>query len=436
MSQSPVTGQEVYRYAATGRRAVKTHTQQRGAACAARQQVRYLPGLEVRLGRTGSPRETVRRVAEAGSVRINCKGAGRQVRYSLSDRSGSAVTELDGAGACVSRETFYPFGGTAAREGKPAYKTKGYAGKERDVTGLLHYGFRSYAPWLMRWLNPDPAGTADGLNLFRLCRNNPVTLGDPDGLAPGDEELPPLKRFMRRWEAETRPAPQPAIIVPAPPAPHTVESAAAGSAQRHEERLDLTLADRARAQAEQQNRPVTPASPGTSQHFAASLTRQSLPYVPPHLLKTSPPVNIVSPHIIAPTTAPPELPEETLFRPGTSDEAPANYLRPTVEHTGKHLTQENIDSLIQQARGSNAIACFLCLHKYCYSLGSFKSHLLHQHTQRETFKCTECNFSTTYYINFTRHQSRHQLSGLNKCNICSYHALTTIGLKRHERQNH
>jgi RHS repeat-associated protein len=175
---------------------MKTHTQQRGSAGAARQQVRYLPGLEVRPGRSGGRRETVRHVAEAGSVRINCDGAGRQVRYSLSDRSGSAVTELDGAGACVSRETFYPFGGTAAREGKPAYKTKGYAGKERDATGLLHYGFRSYAPWLMRWLNPDPAGTVDGLNLYRMVRNNPVTLGDKDGRNPEEDiEIQGLDHF-------------------------------------------------------------------------------------------------------------------------------------------------------------------------------------------------------------------------------------------------
>ncbi|WP_198362028.1 RHS repeat-associated core domain-containing protein, partial [Burkholderia ubonensis] len=39
-------------------------------------------------------------------------------------------------------------------------------------------------PWLGRWLNPDPAGTVDGLNLFRMVRNNPVTLIDDIGLAP------------------------------------------------------------------------------------------------------------------------------------------------------------------------------------------------------------------------------------------------------------
>ncbi|WP_226857742.1 RHS repeat-associated core domain-containing protein, partial [Enterobacter cloacae complex sp. P31C] len=59
-----------------------------------------------------------------------------------------------------------------------------YSGKERDATGLYHYGYRYYQPWSGRWLSADPAGTVDGLNLFRMCRNNPVTLVDSSGLAP------------------------------------------------------------------------------------------------------------------------------------------------------------------------------------------------------------------------------------------------------------
>ncbi|WP_370552320.1 RHS repeat-associated core domain-containing protein, partial [Enterobacter cloacae complex sp. P31C] len=59
-----------------------------------------------------------------------------------------------------------------------------YSGKERDATGLYHYGYRYYQPWSGRWLSADPAGTVDGLNLFRMCRNNPGTLFDPKGLAP------------------------------------------------------------------------------------------------------------------------------------------------------------------------------------------------------------------------------------------------------------
>ncbi|MFB9160454.1 RHS repeat-associated core domain-containing protein, partial [Chromobacterium violaceum] len=74
-----------------------------------------------------------------------------------------------------------------------------------DETGLYDYGYRYYAPWLGRWLNPDPAGTVDGLNLYRMVRNNPGILRDIDGLSPkasrkskvvtksGDESQPSIQ---------------------------------------------------------------------------------------------------------------------------------------------------------------------------------------------------------------------------------------------------
>jgi insecticidal toxin complex protein TccC len=86
----------------------------------------------------------------------------------------------------VSREIYYPYGGTAqwatlstatARD-----KFRRYSGQERDVTGLSYYGFRYYSPWLMRWLNTDPAGLLDGLNILAFTSNNPVTWQDQQGL--------------------------------------------------------------------------------------------------------------------------------------------------------------------------------------------------------------------------------------------------------------
>lgn len=62
------------------------------------------------------------------------------------------------------------------------YKTLRYSGKERDATGLYYCGYRYYQPWAGRWLSADPAGTVDGLNLFRMVRNNPVTMLDDNGL--------------------------------------------------------------------------------------------------------------------------------------------------------------------------------------------------------------------------------------------------------------
>ncbi|WP_271472653.1 RHS repeat-associated core domain-containing protein, partial [Metapseudomonas resinovorans] len=97
------------------------------------------------------------------------------------------LLELDQAADLLTLEEYFPFGGTAVWTGKSLsetqYKFVRYSGKERDATGLYYYGFRYYLPWLGRWLNPDPAGTVDGLNLFQMVGNNPITFLDSDGLA-------------------------------------------------------------------------------------------------------------------------------------------------------------------------------------------------------------------------------------------------------------
>ncbi|PFO90344.1 RHS repeat-associated core domain-containing protein [Bacillus cereus] len=111
-----------------------------------------------------------------------------QYRYSINDHLGSSMLELDMRGQIISQEEFYPYGGTAVWTARTAveanYKTIRYSGKELDATGLYYYGYRYYIPWLGRWLNPDPAGTAYGLNLYRMVENNPITLVDEMGLKP------------------------------------------------------------------------------------------------------------------------------------------------------------------------------------------------------------------------------------------------------------
>jgi len=86
----------------------------------------------------------------------------------------------------ISQEEYYPYGGTAVwaarSEVQGRYKFVRYSGKERDATGLYYYGYRYYQPWLGRWLSADPAGTVDGLNLYAMVRNNPMTLVDELGL--------------------------------------------------------------------------------------------------------------------------------------------------------------------------------------------------------------------------------------------------------------
>jgi insecticidal toxin complex protein TccC len=183
---------ERYVYGADGMRVRKVRSTQTHAQPVIAE-VRYLPGLELRThSGTGEVLQVISVQAGRSSVRVlhweakrPAQIANDQQRYSLSDHLGSATLELDQDAKVISQERYYPFGGTAWADGEAvqvSYKTVRYSGKERDATGLYYYGFRYYVAWVQRWINPDPAGEADGLNLYCMVRNNPVTLSDSDGL--------------------------------------------------------------------------------------------------------------------------------------------------------------------------------------------------------------------------------------------------------------
>ncbi|MGX1461715.1 insecticidal toxin complex protein TccC [Bacillus thuringiensis] len=194
---------EGYLYDSSGMRVVKRNFQKTKNSIQA-DTVIYLPSLELRTRQTGNCiTESLQVITlDAGSVNIRVLHweddtqpdgiENDQYRYSINDHLQSSILELDGHGQVISKEEFYPYGGTAlwvARTKIEAdYKTIRYSGKERDATGLYYYGFRYYMTWLGRWLNPDPAGTVDGLNLYRMVRNNPINLIDPDGNAPQSPE--------------------------------------------------------------------------------------------------------------------------------------------------------------------------------------------------------------------------------------------------------
>lgn len=113
-----------------------------------------------------------------------------QVRYQLQDNLGSVMLELDNAAGVLTYEEYFPYGGTSLMWGRnkldSSLKEYRYAGKERDdSTGLYYYGARYYAPWLCRWLSPDPAWTIDGLNLYAFVGGNPIAFSDQTGTAKG-----------------------------------------------------------------------------------------------------------------------------------------------------------------------------------------------------------------------------------------------------------
>jgi RHS repeat-associated protein len=108
------------------------------------------------------------------------------VKYHLGDHLGSSNLVIDDSGAFINREEFTPYGQTSF--GGFAHKRYRFTGKERDEeSGLAYHGARYYAPWLARWVNCDPAGTVDGLNLYAYAQGNPLRYADPSGLQTYDE---------------------------------------------------------------------------------------------------------------------------------------------------------------------------------------------------------------------------------------------------------
>ena len=61
------------------------------------------------------------------------------------------------------------------------------ASKRLDLeSGLIAFGLRFYDPSLGRWLTPDPAGDADGPNLYTYVHNSPLLHFDRFGLFSDD----------------------------------------------------------------------------------------------------------------------------------------------------------------------------------------------------------------------------------------------------------
>ncbi|MFE9574996.1 SpvB/TcaC N-terminal domain-containing protein [Nocardia sp. NPDC006044] len=109
-----------------------------------------------------------------------------RIRYQLGNNLGSASVELDQNGALIAYEDYHPYGTTAFQAGRSAaevgLKRYRYTGKERDdETGFGYHSARYLLPWLGRWLSTDPAGLADGTNVYAYGRNCPTANVDSQG---------------------------------------------------------------------------------------------------------------------------------------------------------------------------------------------------------------------------------------------------------------
>lgn len=97
------------------------------------------------------------------------------------DGQGSVIALTDGTGATAERYRYSPFGesGDASPLGNPYRYT---SRRLDDETGLYYYRARYYSASLGRFLQPDPIGYGDGLNMYAYVGNDPLNFVDPLGL--------------------------------------------------------------------------------------------------------------------------------------------------------------------------------------------------------------------------------------------------------------
>jgi RHS repeat-associated protein len=111
--------------------------------------------------------------------------------YYLQDILGSTVALTDTDGNVVERYFYEPYGTTIITDGDGSNTRTSstysnpimWTGQRYDSNNnLYHFWARTYSPELGRWLQRDPLGYVDGMNLYEYVSSNPMTFLDSLGL--------------------------------------------------------------------------------------------------------------------------------------------------------------------------------------------------------------------------------------------------------------
>jgi RHS repeat-associated protein len=185
-----------YQYDSQGKRLRKiTESYTRTSIMPAQKNARiYIAGYELYEDYTSGDQTHTLSLIDEGNRFVMMESSsqyGLLTRYQHPDHQGSTAFETNERGEVITYEEYHPFGTTAYQATntniKAAAKRYRYTGMERDEeTGLSYHNARYYISWLGRWINPDPIGIDDGVNVYAYCGNNPVNFVDSSGLHSED----------------------------------------------------------------------------------------------------------------------------------------------------------------------------------------------------------------------------------------------------------
>ena len=196
---SPASAEAIYLYDAGGQRIKKLVHKQAGEVAT----ITYIDGIFEHHVSDGQENNTLHVMDNTSRIALVHVGSpfpddgapSITVKYQLGDHLGSSSVVIGGDTATgnsfINREEYFPYGETSFGSfGRKRYR---YTGKERDEeSGLYYHGTRYYAPWLGSWVNCDPLGMVDGVNLYQSFRSNPLRFVDDSGTKSGE---------VSKWEA-------------------------------------------------------------------------------------------------------------------------------------------------------------------------------------------------------------------------------------------
>jgi RHS repeat-associated protein len=119
-----------------------------------------------------------------GYIETSNSGQQTNCNFGCYDGNGNVQALLSAnQGTLSARYEYSPYGecvrasGVLARANPFRFSTK-FADEE---TGLTYYGYRYYSLRLGRWINRDPVGEVDIVNLYNALKNDAINKCDPDG---------------------------------------------------------------------------------------------------------------------------------------------------------------------------------------------------------------------------------------------------------------